>query len=521
MISYEQFHQIKALQSRGLSAGQIARQMKISEKTVRLWMPRDSYAPQRPAVSRSGKLSGYHDRIAQLLREFEGYSAVQIFQKLQAEGYDGGYTLVKQHLRKVRPRSERVYRDLVFAPGEAAQVDFGECGLTEVGNTRRKLYVFVMVVCHSRLMYIEFILRQTTDAFLACHRNGFETIGGVPGNLIVDRTKCAILGNDRFGHPIPNPRYQAFSKHYGFKIRACTERSPYQKGRVEAGVKYVKINLMNGRPIEPFDVVRAAGNQWLEAIANVRIHRMTGRRPIELYNEIERAAMQPLPLLPYDCATVEQKLVDKQARFHFEGNRYSVPPQYAPGKVTVHILPDSLTVYCDGHLIARHRRCYEKRTEPIVDPDHDIALRQQRQRSEDRKLVQRFLALGQAAVTYYEALQQRSVNELSHIRKILALAQYHDRDSVVRALEDAATHNAFSADYIANILQFRTNAQEPSPLHLTRNQDLLDIQLPDPDLDVYDRKLSPTPDDHPDQSDQNEQKNKQEPDDDEEEEKQH
>ena len=495
MIGYEQFHQIKALQARGLSAGRIAQQTDISEKTVRLWMGRESYTMNRGTQPRAKKLDAYKDHITRLLVECDSYSATQLFDKLRRDGYEGSYTLVKEYVRKVRPRKNRVYEDLVFAPGEAAQVDFGECGLTEVGNTRRKLYVFVMVLCHSRLMYIEFILRQNLEHFLACHRHAFEAFGGVPHAVIVDRTKCAILGNDRFGKPIPNPRYDDLRKHYGFEIRACGPRMPYQKGRVEAGVKYVKINLMNGRAIEPFEVVRAAGTQWVQTMANQRLHRTTGRRPVELFEELERRAMLALPLLPYDCSIVQDKLVDKQARFHYDGNRYSVPPQYAPGKVTVHVLPESLTVYCDHRLIARHVRCYEKRAEAIVDPDHTIELRRQRRRSEDRKLVQRFLALGQPAIAYYQGLQQRSINERSHVRKILALAEYHNRDSVLQALTDAAAHGAFSAEYIANLLQFRRKVSEPSPLHLPRNQDLLELELPEPDLAVYDKRwaLGPGP----------------------------
>lgn len=492
MITYEQFHHIKSLQQRGQSAGQIAQQIPVSEKTVRLWMGRGDYQPSRPKKKRSSKLDPYKDRIIQLLAEFQGYTAQQIFQKIQEDGYDGGYTLLKQYVRKIRPSKSRVYRELVFAPGEAAQVDFGECGLTEVGNTRRKLYVFVMVLGHSRLMYIEFILRQNLECFLSCHRHAFEAFGGVPATVIVDRAKCAILGDDRFGNPIPNRRYDDFRRHYGFRLRACAKRSPHEKGIVEAGVNFIKINFINGRRIEPFVQVKEAGHQWCDQIANRRIHRTTNRRPIEVYEHVEKSAMQVLPIHAYDCSLPYDKLVDKQARFHFDGNRYSVPPQYAPGKVTVHSLPERLTVYYDGKLIARHQRCYEKRSESIVDPEHKLQLKIQRRRSCDRKLIQRFLELGQAAVTYYQGLQQRSINELSHIRKILALAEYHECGSLKRALEDAACHNAFSAEYIANILQFRTECKETSPLHLTRNMDLLDLEVRQPGLDAYEQKLSPT-----------------------------
>lgn len=490
MINYEQFHQIKALQASDLTAGQIALQTQISENTVRLWMKRERYEPKRSSRPRSSKLDPYKPHIAQLRHECEALTAVQIFAKLQQDGYQGSYTLVRQYVRTVHPKRRKTYADLVFVPGEAGQVDFGECGLTEVGNTRRKLYVFVMVLCHSRLMYVEFILRQNLEHFLSCHRRAFEFFGGVPRATIVDRTKCAILGNDPLGKPIPNARYYDMSRHYSFEIRACDAYCPNQKGRVEAGVKFVKGNFWRGRGIEPFEVVKAAAVEWMDA-ANRRVHRRTKQRPIDCYQTTERPAMQALPLRPYDCSVVVDKLVDKQARFSFDGNRYSVPPQYAPGKITLHVLPESLTAYCDGNLIAKHVRCFEKRADPIVDPDHQIQFRKQQRRSKDRKALQHFLALGHVAVEYYQQLQLRSINELSHVRKILALTEYHDRQSVLRALADANAHCAFSAEYIANLLQFRSQLDEPSPLHLPGKQDLLDLELPDPDLDIYDQRLEP------------------------------
>ena len=501
MITFHQFQHIKSLQEQSQSAGQIAPQVGITEKTARLWMSREHYQFSCPAKPRPSKLDPHKDRIDELIAQFNGYTAQQIFQKLlEKDNYQGSYTLVKEYLRKIRPRKSRVYDHLIFAPGEVAQVDFGECGLTEVGNTRRKLYVFIMVLGYSRLMFVEFILRQNLECFLSCHRHAFEAIGGVPAAVMVDRTKCAILGNDRFGKPIPNSRYDDFRRYYGFSIRACAKRSPHQKGRVESGVGFVKINFMNGRPVEPFVQVGEAATLWCEQTANRRIHRTTNRRPIELYEEGEKSAMQPLPILPYDCSIVHNKRVDKQACFHFDGNRYSVPPQYAQGKITVHSLPERLAVYCDAILIARHLRCYEKRAEPIIDPEHKIQLNLRRKQSFDRKLVQRFLALGQVAQTYYQGLQQRSINERSHIRKLLALAEYHDRTSLLNALEDAASHHAFSAEYIANILQFRTHCKETSPLQLFRNKHLLDLNFNEPGMDPYERKIPSIPKENKDKN---------------------
>jgi transposase len=443
-------------------------------------------------AGRAGKLAAYESRIRFFLHECATYTAQQIFQKLREAGYAGGYSAVKEYVRQVRPKDKSLLLELNFAPGEAAQVDFGQCGLTQVGNTVRALSVFVMVLCYSRLMYLEFVLRQTLECFLACQRHAFEAFGGVPGHVIVDRAKVAIVGEDRFGKPIPNPRYADMARHYGFEIRACAKHKPREKGRVENGIGYVKGNFMNGRQPGPFLLTCEEGRQWLEQIANQRVHRTTREKPAVRF-EREKPALKPLPLQPYDCSVEHVVLVNRQARFAFDGNRYSVPPQYAPGKLLVRALPDRIAAYAGQTLVAQHQRCYERRSEPVVDPEHQLALERQRRRCADRKLVQRFLCLGPAALSYYEGLSARQVQPLVHLRKILALLEIHGQDKLLRALADAGSHQAFSAEYIANLLQFRANLQPPAPLRLTRRQDLLELHLDEPTLDSYQRKIDSNP----------------------------
>jgi len=129
MIDYQTFCEIKQLQGKGLSAGQIAHRLELDEKTARSWMNRERYEPRKTPV-KEGKLDPHKDFIEFLLRcECATYTAVQIHQKLAERGYRGGYGLVKKYVRKVRPRPDRALEELVFAPGEAAQVDFGCCGM--------------------------------------------------------------------------------------------------------------------------------------------------------------------------------------------------------------------------------------------------------------------------------------------------------------------------------------------------------------------------------------------------------
>ncbi|MGB8143901.1 MAG: IS21 family transposase, partial [Chromatiaceae bacterium] len=165
-------------------------------------------------------------------------SAQQVYQRLCEAGYAGGVSIVKDYVRRIRPRPREAFLTLAFAPGELAQVDWGDGGTIAVGDSRRRLSFFVMVLAWSRQMYVEFTLSQTMEQFLAAHINAFNALG-VPKKVMVDNLRCAVLRHVR-GEPAQfNPRYLDFARHYGFEIVACAPAKGNEKGRVERGVGYV------------------------------------------------------------------------------------------------------------------------------------------------------------------------------------------------------------------------------------------------------------------------------------------
>jgi hypothetical protein len=153
--------------------------------------------------------------------------------------------------------------------------------------------------------------------------------------------------------------------------------------------------------------------------------------------------------------------------------------------LTLKVYQERLCIYHQDKLIARHARCYE-RHQDIEDPDHPKALLAQRRNAREQKLLGRFLALSPRAEAYYQALAQRRLNPRHHVQKIVALSEIYGTEAVARAMADAFTFQAFSCEYIANVLESRARLRpEPGALHLTRRQDLLDLDLPEPDLSAY------------------------------------
>ena len=149
------------------------------------------------------------------------------------------------------------------------------------------------------------------------------------------------------------------------------------------------------------------------------------------------------------------------------------------------VYPDRVCVYHDGELVARHGRSFE-RHQDIEDPDHPKALIAQRRHARDALVLKRFLGLTPLAEKYHAGLLDRRGNAMAHVRKIVALAEIHGDDAVVRAMTDALAFEAFSSEYIAHLIDARRRQlPEPSPLHLIRRQDLLEIELPPADLSAY------------------------------------
>ena len=496
MISFSQYTEMHFLRSQeGLSIRQIAQKMSLNSRTVAKWLARERYEARRNK-GRSGKLDAHKATIRSLL-EKHPYSAQQIFQRLIEGGdYQGGYTIVKEYVRKVRPRPPKAYLSLSFAPGESAQVDWGHCGTVAAGNTKRNLSVFVMVLSYSRQMYIEFTLSQKQEHFLGCHQNAFEYFGGVPQSVMVDNLKSAVLEHKTGEPPRWNPGYAAFAADYGFKIVACNPRSPQEKGRVENGVGYVKKNFLAGRSFRDFAHIAPVARRWLDQTANRRIHRATGKTPHELWQQ-EKTQLLPFPVNPPSTARVIRQRATSTFRLNIGTNRYSVPAEYAGHYLDVHLYAEEILVYHEGQLIAEHRRDYSRR-EDHENPDHARALLAQRQGARRHKELQSFLQLGEHAEAFYRSLQQRRLNAHVHVRKILALQGVYSRAQITEAISDAHQMNAHSSEYIINLLSQRTGIlEEPGPLHLTRPGDQLGIDLPPADLSVYDK---PSPESEKDAS---------------------
>lgn len=491
MIDYQTFHQIRQLcDQEHLSVTQIAAALQLDERTVGKWIEAKTYQP-RAGAKRTSKLDPHKSTIVRLLATHP-FTAQQLFQRLRDSGYTGGYSILKDYVRAVRPPRQPAFLKLHFAPGQCAQVDWGSAGFLPVGRTRRRLSFFVMVLCYSRRLYVEFTLAQTQEHFLACHQHAFEYLNSVPAEVMVDNCKTAVLSHPLGAPAVLHPRYLDFARHYGFAVKACGSYKPNEKGRVENGVGYFKKNFLAGLQLASLDALNAAVRQWLDQVANLRMHGETHQKPQDLF-ALEKPHLLPLTVRPYDLATVSNVGVSRLCRVTLDTNHYSVPPRYASTQLTLKAYPERLCLYYQDQLIAEHPRSYDRHRD-FEQPEHVQELLAQRRQARAQQLQTRFLALSPRAAEYYQRLEQKRGNPRHHVQKIVALSEIYGVEKVQRALEDAWAYQALSCEYIANLLEQRERpTTQPGALHLTRQQDLLDLDLPVPDLSLYETEEGGVP----------------------------
>ena len=483
MIDYDTFCRIKQLHREGRTPPQIALELQLHVQTVRLWMDRERFvrsaAASRP---RPSKLDAFKPAVARWL-DTHPFTAMQLFHKLREEGYTGGYSILKDHVRGIRPQKQEAFLTLKFEPGQCAQVDWGSAGSVQVDGTRRALSFFVMVLAHSRWLYVEFTLGQSQEWWLGCHQRAFEQLGGVPREVWVDNCKTAVLSHRPGAAAVFNPHYLDFASHHGFRIKACGPGHPQSKGIVENAVAYVKKSLLLGREDGNFAQLAPAVRLWLDTVANVRVHAESRERPVDALAR-ERPTLLPLHPQPYAAVQTRAVRASRRCRVTIDTNRYSVPPRHAGARLTLQLSSEVVRLYADSVLVAEHPRRFGRRLD-LEQPDHRSELDKRRGGERERKLA-RFLALCPEAADYHRGLQERRMNAGHHLARILELVPAYGAEAVGAAIANACQLGAYASDYILNLLeQQHRRLPEPGPLHLTRATEALQLELSEPDLSPY------------------------------------
>ncbi len=326
-----------------------------------------------PAVEppqQQSSIAEWQPQVKDLLEKGLTPKAIHDRLRLQrADEYRGHIGAVKRMVKRLRREqgvsAEEIAIPVETKPGHTAQVDFGYAGYRYDPQTarQRKAWVFVMVLGYSRHQYVEYVFDQKAETWVRLHINAFKELG-VPAEIVPDNLKAAVLkaAFSSSEDTTLNRSYRELARHYGFRIAPTPPRAPKKKGKVESGVKYVNANFGKGRDGEDITTSSTEVLRWVREIAGTRTHGSTGRAPLEVFEQEERAAMLPLPTEPYRIVVWHQATVHQDSHFHFDGRLYSVPWRHVAPKgekatvVWARATATTVTAYINDVRVTDHDR---------------------------------------------------------------------------------------------------------------------------------------------------------------------
>lgn len=294
--------------------------------------------------------------------------ATRIHQDLVRDyGFEGSYQTVRRYVERSRPEPEHPdpgpdgEERFETAPGHQAQVDWShEEPIRTSSGLELPLYGFHMTLGHSRDSFVGLVGSMDLVSFWACHRAAFEHFGGIPRELLYDRTKTVVrthVGRRRGKEEsIYHPEALASAHHYGMRLRLCRARRAKTKGKVESDVFYVRERLLRAHRFRSYEEANARWAAWNDEVARARVHGTHGEL-VAARAERDRSALGRLPAEPYLVVERTTRKVARDGLFSFEGRRYAVPGA-AGERVELVLGATELEVRRleGGALICRHER---------------------------------------------------------------------------------------------------------------------------------------------------------------------
>ncbi len=452
----------------GASFRGIARLLGISRKTARRAVREHEGARERgarhpdlprPRKRRPSSLDPFNDFIEETLQSYPDITAVRLLEKLEARGFSGKYTIVRERLNEMRPRvkAEPVER-FETAPGVQAQMDYSPYTIPFLREGIRKVHLFSYLLSYSRRQYLRFVEAEDFTTTIREHVRAFKHLGGAAHRCLYDNMKVVVVGYDG-DDPIYNTRFLAFATHYGFRPWACKRRRPQTKGKVERPFDYVEKNLLNGRRFQSLEHLNQVAEEWLRTRADVREHRTTKRRPIDLSQE-EHPLLSPLPDHSYDTAIVVYRVADVEGYVSYAANGYSVPWQFLGESLAVRVTESEVVVYGpDLQECARH----ELFPRSITGQKKTLAEHRPRGRSSPSQevLEERYRVLGEIPGLFLGNLLERRRYGKHEATRILGLLELYRKVDLTSAIERAQHYGAFSFSAVERILGHQADPRPP------------------------------------------------------------
>jgi transposase len=422
---------------------------------------RKHYPPKELPKQQLTSLGAYRDPIELLQKKGLGARAIYDRLRLEHAPFPGTYSSVKRlcrtlcKARGVRPQDVAI--PVETAPAEVAQVDFGYVGklLDPVTMTLRKAWCFVMVLGYSRHMVVRVVFDQKVETWLRLHVEAFTELGGVVETVVPDNLKAAVI---RAAFAIDgttelNRSYRELAKHYGIKIDPTPPYDPAKKGKVEAGVKYVKNNFFAGRENTNIDELRPELRRWVYEIAGTRVHGTTSKRPLDEFEQIEKLALRALPAIGYETIVWRKARVHRDSHVAFERRLYSAPWRLIGQEVWLCASARSLLIYADDVRVATHARRGSglRSTLDVHLPDHRSELRHRSREYWEKRAIAMGEEVGRFIREVFDA--DDVLSQLRAVQAIVTHLETYPPERARAACERARLYGNYSYIGLKRILR--------------------------------------------------------------------
>ena len=382
-----------------------------------------------------------------------------------------GYTQFKTYYNRFVATINPSMRQIHYA-GDKLFVDFSGLTMPIVNRTTgeiTKSQIFVAVLGASGYTFVHAVASQSTEDFIECHTKALSFYGGVPNIIVPDNLKAGVISNKK-GKIILNRSYADMAKHYGCIIQPARVYKPQDKSKVELGVKGIQrwiLAKLRERTFFSIDELNIAIGELIDSYNN-RVIRKVGKSRTELFLEIDRVALHPLPVNHYIYREYKQLSVGIDYHIELLGHGYSVPYQYKSKKVDVWYSKSSVSIFYQTKLIATHLRVYQTYQDATniehMPPNH----RYQFEKWNPERILNWANSIGESTLKLmYSIMGRRShvVRGYKSCMAILNLSKQYGNEALEKASTKAIELNTHSVKSIESILKLKSYEEDIEPVN--------------------------------------------------------
>ncbi len=473
--------------------GTIARQLHVHYGTV-AWVLAQAGLPRIGPPSRRSQVEPYLPFIHQTLEKFPTLTASRLYAMVCERGYRGSGEHFRHLVACHRPRpAAEAYLRLRSLPGEQGQVDWGHFGHLMIGRARRPLMAFVVVLSYSRQIFLRFFLDARMENFLRGHVGAFTAWNGCPRVLLYDNLKSAVL--ERQGDAIRfHPTLIEFAGHYRFEPRPVAVARGNEKGRVERAIRYVRDNFFAARRFTDIDDLNVQAEAWCRGMAADR--RCPGQNTVSVREAFAEEAPRLLALPDNAYPLIERVAVKagKTPYVRFDLNDYSIPHTKVQRLLTVLADPHEVRIVDGAHILARHRRSYDKGAQ-IEDAAHIQTLVEQKHAARQHRGADRLFHAAPASKTLLIRAAERGNNLGSITGAMLRLLDRYGAAELEAAIIEALDRNVPHPSAVRLALERRRHDRQQLPpvaVNLPEHIQARDVPVRPPRLELYDQLKRPS-----------------------------